>query len=158
MKQRCKSPVPAPLAASFFYSISHKRVTMPEVKAAPLNAVWVFYSRYGNTEQLALAAGVGAVQAHANIRMRRLKDLADAETIARGSPWTGKLGGLNHDYIAPREIDVDWAEVMLVASCPESLRETEQYVEALLATPGRNDRLLIVPLQDSPGDRPGAAR
>ena len=42
-----------------------------------VNVVVVFYSRYGATEQLALAAGVGAVQAHANIRLRRLKDLAD---------------------------------------------------------------------------------
>jgi hypothetical protein len=131
---------------------------MPEVKVAPVNVVVVFYSRYGSTEQLALAAGVGAVQAHANIRMRRLKDLADAETIARDPRWTENLERMNRDYIAPREIDVDWADLILVASCPESLRETEQFVEALLATPGRNDRLLIVPLVDAPGDRLASAR
>src|SRR5258707_12807499 len=131
---------------------------MPEVKVSPVNAVVVFYSRYGDTEQLALAAGVGAVQAHANIRLRRLKDLADAETIARDPRWVENLERMNRDYIAPREIDVDWAEVLLVASCPDSLRETEQYIEALLATPGRNDRLLIVPLVDAPGDRLAAAR
>ena len=131
---------------------------MPEVKIAPVNAVVVFYSRYGETEQLALAAGVGAVQAHANIRMRRLKDLADTETIARDPRWAENLERMNRDYIAPREIDVDWAEVMLVASCPHSLGETEQFVEALLATPGRNDRLLIVPLTDAPGDRLASAR
>jgi hypothetical protein len=130
---------------------------MPE-----MNVVVVFYSRYGATEQLALAAGVGAIQAHANIRLRRLKDLADAETIARDPRWTENLERMNRDYIAPREIDVDWADVILVASCPNSLRETEQYVEALLATPGRNDRLLIVPLADhsldAPGDRLASAR
>jgi hypothetical protein len=129
---------------------------MPEVK--PVNAVVVFYSRYGDTEQLALAAGVGAVQARANIRLRRLKDLADPETIAHDPRWAENLERMNRDYIAPREIDVDWAEVMLVASCPHSLRETEQYVEALLATPGRNDRLLIVPLTDAPWDRLASAR
>lgn len=123
-----------------------------------VNVVVVFYSRYGETEQLALAAGVGAVQAHANIRLRRLKDLADAESIARDPRWTENLERMNRDYIAPREVDVDWAEVLLVASCPDSLRETEQYVEALLATPGRNDRLLIVPLADAPGDRLASAR
>lgn len=117
-----------------------------------VNVVMVFYSRYGATEQLALAAGVGAVQAHANIRLRRLKDLADADTIERDSLWTENLERMNRDYIAPREIDVEWAEVLLVASCPDSPRETEQYVEALLATPGRNDRLLIVPLIDSMPD------
>jgi len=124
----------------------------------PVNVVVVFYSRYGETEQLALAGGVGAVQAHANIRLRRLKDLADPETIARDPRWVENLERMNRDYIAPREIDVDWAEVMLVASCPDSLRETEQYVEALLATPGRNDRLVIVPVVDKPGDRLASAR
>ena len=79
-------------------------------------------------------------------------------SIARDPRWTENLERMNRDYIAPREIDVDWAAVMLVASCPESLRETEQYVEALLATPGRNDRLLIVPLVDAPGDRLASAR
>ena len=123
-----------------------------------VNVMVVFHSRYGDTEQLALAAGVGAVQAHANIRLRRLKDLADAETIARDPRWTENLERMNRDYIAPREIDVDWADVILVASCPDSLRETEQYVEALLATPGRNDRLVIVPLVDAPGDRLASAR
>jgi hypothetical protein len=123
-----------------------------------VNVVVVFYSRYGNTEQLALAAGVGAIQAHANIRVRRLKDLADAGTIARDPRWIENLERMNRDYIAPREIDVDWADVILVVSCPDSLRETEQYVEALLATPGRNDRLLIVPLVDAPGDRLASAR
>jgi hypothetical protein len=82
--------------------------------------------------------------------VRRLKDLAEPETIARDPQWVENLERMNRDYIAPREIDVDWAEVMLVASCPDSLRETEQYVEELLATPGRNDRLLIVPLVDAP--------
>jgi hypothetical protein len=131
---------------------------MSDHKATPVNVVVVFYSRYGETEQLALAAGVGAVQAHANIRLRRLKDLADPETIARDPRWAKNLERMNRDYIAPREIDVDWADVILVASCSDSLRETEKYVEALLATPGRNDRLLIVPLIDSPGDRLASAR
>ncbi len=129
---------------------------MPEV-----NVMVVFYSRYGKTEQLALAAGVGAVQAHANIRLRRLKDLAEPEAIARDARWTENLERMNRDYIAPREIDVEWADVVLVASCPESLRETEKYVEDLLATPGRNDRLMIVPLADTAadaGDRLESAR
>ena len=96
------------------------------------------------------------------MRLRRLKDLADTETIARDPRWVENLERMNRDYIAPREIDVDWAQVMLVASCPDSLRETEQYVELVLATPGRNDRLLIVPLVDrspgEPGDRLASAR
>src|ERR1700760_1044834 len=131
---------------------------MPDSKATPVNVVVVFYSRYGETEQLALAAGVGAIQAHANIRMRRLKDLADAETIARDPRWVENLERMNRDYIAPRDVDISWADVLLVASCPDSLRETEKYVEELLATPGRNERLLIVPVADMPADRLASAR
>jgi hypothetical protein len=126
---------------------------MPEV-----NVLVVFYSRYGDTEQLALAAGVGAIQARANIRLRRLKDLADSENIASDPRWTENLERMNRDYIAPRDIDVAWADVMIVASCPDSLRETEEYVEAILATPARNDRLLIVPIVDNPPDRLASAR
>ena len=123
-----------------------------------VNVVVVFYSRYGETEQLALAAGVGAVQARANIRLRRLKDLADPAAIARDPRWAENLERMNRDYIAPREIDAEWADAILVAYCPASLRETEDYVEALLATPGRNDRLLIVPLEDTAPDRLTSAR
>jgi hypothetical protein len=130
---------------------------MPDSKVTPVNVVVVFYSRYGDTERLALAAGVGAIQAHANIRMRRLKDMADDEIIACDPRWTENLERMNRDYIAPREIDVDWAEVILVASCPDSLHETEQYVITLLDRPGRNERLLIVPLLDRPGDRLASA-
>ena len=83
---------------------------MPEVSLAPVNVMVVFYSRYGETERLALAAGLGAVQARANIRLRRLNDLADAATIERDPRWTESLQQMLADYIAPREIDADWAD------------------------------------------------
>jgi len=62
--------------------------------------------------------------------------------LSRGKTLDFASGyNITYKFIAPpREIDVDWANVLLVASCPESLRETEQYVEAVLARPGRNDR------------------
>jgi len=131
---------------------------MREVNIAPVNVVVVFYSRHGETEQLALAAGVGAVQARANIRLRRLNDLADAESIAGDPRWAENLERMNRDYIAPREIDAAWADVILVGSCPHSLRETEEYVKSILATPGRSESLLIVPLVDAPADRLASAR
>ena len=121
---------------------------MTEVNVVPVNVVVVFYSRYGDTERLALAAGVGAVQARANIRLRRLKDLADAETIGRDPRWTENLKRMTPDYIAPREVDADWADVILVVSCPDSPRETEQYVEALAANPAKKEALRIVSIAD----------
>ena len=119
----------------------------------PVNVVVVFYSRYGKTENLALAAGLGAVQARANIRLRRLKDLADAQTIGRDSHWKENLERMLLDYVAPREVDAEWADVILVASCPDSPDETERYLQSLKANRGK----LIVPIADQTPDRIAAA-
>jgi NAD(P)H dehydrogenase (quinone) len=114
-----------------------------------INALVVFYSRHGETERLALAAGVGAVQARANIRLRRLKDLADP---AADPVWTENLERMLPDYIAPREIDADWADVILTASCPASPAEMEAYLKSL--KPGAT----TVPIVDNPPDRIASAR
>ncbi|HSR08856.1 MAG TPA: hypothetical protein VLM42_17055 [Bryobacteraceae bacterium] len=117
-----------------------------------VNALVVFYSRHGETERLALAAGVGAVQARANIRLRRLKDLADPATIASDPLWTENLERMLPDYIAPRDIDADWADVILTASCPESPAEMAEYLKSL--KPGAT----TVPISDNPPDRIASAR
>jgi hypothetical protein len=117
-----------------------------------INALVVFYSRHGETERLALAAGVGAVQARANIRLRRLKDLADAATIASDPRWTENLQRMLPDYIAPREIDAEWADLILTASCPASPAEMDQYLKSL--KPG----VATVPIRDDPADRIASAR
>lgn len=99
-----------------------------------VNVLVVFYSRRGETEKLATAAGVGAIQARANLRLRRLQDLADAETIARDAAWKATLERLNMDYIAPREIDAQWADVILVASPADAQTEMTQYLASLAAS------------------------
>ena len=68
-----------------------------------INALVVFYSRYGTTEKLALAAGLGAIQADANIRLRRVADRADAATIAADGNWKKNLDRMNRDYVVPRD-------------------------------------------------------
>ena len=117
-----------------------------------INALVVFYSRHGETERLALAAGVGAVQARANIRLRRLKDLADPATIANDPIWTENLERMLPDYIAPRDIDADWADVILTASCPASPSEMDQYLTSL------KSGVATVPILDDPDDRIASAR
>ena len=92
------------------------------------NVLVIFYSRYGETEKLALAAGVGAIQMRANIRLRRLPDLTDAETIGRDARWSENLARMTKDYIAPREIDVAWAEVLILAAPRDRSAEMEQYL------------------------------
>jgi NAD(P)H dehydrogenase (quinone) len=128
---------------------------MSEVGSASVNVMVVFYSRYGETERLALAAGLGAVEARANLRLRRLKDLADAATIERDPRWAENLERMLADYIPPREIDVDWADVILVASSPDSPAEVEQYLKVLM---GSHKDLKIVHVMDDPADRLTSAR
>jgi NAD(P)H dehydrogenase (quinone) len=94
------------------------------------NVMVVFYSRRGQTEKLALAAGVGAIQARANIRLRRLADLASPEAIAGDPEWRENLERMKKDYIAPREIDAQWANVVILAAPKDCSAEMERYLES----------------------------
>jgi NAD(P)H dehydrogenase (quinone) len=94
------------------------------------NVLVVFYSRRGKTEKLALAAGVGAIQARANIRLRRLADLASAEAIAADAEWSENLARMKKEYIAPREIDAQWANVVILAAPKDCTAEMERYLES----------------------------
>jgi hypothetical protein len=95
-----------------------------------VNVMVVFYSRYGKTERLALAAGVGAIQARANIRLRRLADLTDLETIQADAAWNENLQRMKKDYIAPREVDAQWTDVVILAAPRDRLAEMEKYLAA----------------------------
>ena len=147
---------------------------MVPVNKLPVNVVVVFYSRYGETERVALAAGVGAVQARANIRLRRLPDIAGAQIIARDPSWQENLERMTPEYIAPRPIDTEWADVIILASPADSAAEMERFLGALescrgkIGAPVTSDSfpyaaaakagLTIVPLASQEPDRLGAAR
>jgi hypothetical protein len=78
------------------------------------NVLVVFYSRCAATERLALAAGVGALQARANIRLRRIdSDDAEAPTAPECAVH---LQRMRRDYVSPRSADSAWADVILLAS------------------------------------------
>ena len=94
-----------------------------------VNVLVVFYSRYGKTEKEALAAGVGAIQARANIRLRRLADLASLETIQADPAWRENLERMKKDYIAPREVDAHWADLVILAAPADRLEEMERYLD-----------------------------
>jgi NAD(P)H dehydrogenase (quinone) len=96
-----------------------------------INALVVFYSRYGTTEKLALAAGLGAIQADANIRLRRVADRAEAAAIAADAKWKQNLDRMNRDYVVPRPADPVWADVIILATPAESSSEVESYVSSL---------------------------
>ena len=97
----------------------------------PVNVLVVFYSRYGETERLALAAALGAIQEEALIRLRRLTDLADASTIAADAAWAATLSRMQRDYVAPRPADPVWANLIILATPPRSDGEVERYAASL---------------------------
>ena len=72
----------------------------------PVNVLVIFSSSSGTTEKVALAAAVGAVQARANIRMRRLPDNSQgsSETLAR----------MRREYVAPTSADTVWADAVFI--------------------------------------------
>ena len=88
---------------------------------------------------------MGAIQARANIRLRRLKDLADPAEIARDPVWTEELERMNMDYIAPRKIDAQWADVIVVASPKDAQAEMTQYRASLEAMGGKT----VVTIRDA---------
>lgn len=71
----------------------------PEIHILVLFSCWT-----GEVEQLALAAAVGAVQARALIRLRRMADPTDSPNDR-----------LSRDYVAPRAADTAWADGFVMA-------------------------------------------
>lgn len=98
-----------------------------------MNVLIVFYSHGGNTERLALTAGVGAIQARANIRLRRLPPGQEIQTDAATTEQRQILERLSRDYTAPRSADPLWADVIMLAAPPEGASDLEAYVERLPA-------------------------
>lgn len=96
-----------------------------------VNVLVVFYSRYGEAEKLALAAGLGAIQENGNIRLRRLADLAPADVISCDAPWTSNLSRMLRDYVTPRPADPVWADAIVLAMPARSEGELQKYVASL---------------------------
>ena len=122
-----------------------------------INVLVVFYSKYGHAERLALAVGVGAIQAKANIRLRRVADLADAKTIEADDAWRENRARMVMDYVNPRPDDPPWADVIILGTPAESCDEMEAFVRGLGDTPALAQKLartIAAPI--APGDRPPA--
>ncbi len=120
-----------------------------------INVLIVFYSRYGTAERIALAAGVGAIQARANIRLRRVADQADAKTIDAVPAWRENLDRMNRDYVAPRPADPPWADVIVLATPSDSCAEIESFCASLPGIAPMTGKI-AAPL--APGDEESALK
>jgi hypothetical protein len=76
---------------------------------------------------------LGAIQAKANIRLRRVPDLASEETIAADASWHENRERMKLDYVAPREADAPWADVIFFVTPMDTSAEVERYVAVLHA-------------------------
>jgi hypothetical protein len=79
----------------------------------PVTVVVAFYSRCGSSETRALTAAVGAVQARALIRMRRM---ADVDGASHPAECADELARMRKEYVPPTGADILGADGLLVAA------------------------------------------
>ncbi len=74
------------------------------------NILIAFYSRDGSTEALAKAVAEGARAQGAEVRLRRAREVAAPEIMAKAAGWAEKAARMNALYEAPTEADAEWAD------------------------------------------------
>ena len=65
-----------------------------------------------------------------SIRLRCLPDLVEAEAIRADAVWSENLERMKKDYIAPREVDAQWAKLLILAAPRDATTEMERYLES----------------------------
>jgi len=78
--------------------------------SSPVNVLVAFYSRDGSVEALASAIAEGARKAGASVRLRRVRELVDEQTMRLASGWTESAARMNDAYAAPTLDDARWAD------------------------------------------------
>lgn len=102
---------------------------------AQINVVIAFYSRYCDTEKLALSVGLGVLQARATPRFRRISDLAPQSVIDTDPEWKKNLARMKIEYVAPRPGDPKLADVLVLLTPGDETTEVLGFVKSL-ATDG----------------------
>jgi hypothetical protein len=117
-----------------------------------INVLVTFCSRTGATERIALAAALGAVQARAKIRLRWPREEADDQAVDAVPGWRENRVRMAREYIAPREIDVLWADAMVIAVPAREGPELKPHLATMasLQSSGKlNGKLMTVLARDS---------
>src|SRR5258708_5370793 len=73
----------------------------------------VFYSRNSSTEMLARAVAEGAIEAGAEIRVRRAREVVGPEVMGQAPGWLENATAMNERYEAPTEADAQWADAIV---------------------------------------------
>lgn len=86
---------------------------MPDTPAPPPRLLIAYHSRTGSVEALAEAAAEAARDGGAEIRIRRAREVAAPEAMARVEGWTESAARQNAMYPAPTQADAEWADAIL---------------------------------------------
>jgi NAD(P)H dehydrogenase (quinone) len=78
----------------------------------PVKVAVIYYSATGTVFQLAKAAATTAEKAGAEVRLRKVRELAPAEAIAANQGWSDHVNVTQHIAEATLE-DLDWADAVL---------------------------------------------
>ena len=79
----------------------------------PTRLLIVYYSRSGSVQQLAEAAAEAAREAGAEVRVRRPREVAGADAMAKVKGWTESAARQNALYPEPTHDDAEWADAIL---------------------------------------------
>jgi hypothetical protein len=112
---------------------------------AGVNVLVVFSSRAERGEQLGLAAALGAINARANIRLRRVADDGAGDEDHGTPARQAYLERMRRDYIAPRPADASWADIVVLAAPGGSCEGIEAYCGSL-QTGGAKADAIAAPL------------
>ena len=78
-----------------------------------VNVLIAFYSRNGSTEALAKSIAEGTQAEGAEVRLRRARELAGPEVMAKAPGWKEAADRMNQAYEAPTEADAEWADAII---------------------------------------------
>lgn len=72
-----------------------------------------FYSRNSSTELLAKAVAAGAIEAGAEVRLRRAREVVGPDVMRQAPGWLENATAMNDRYEAPTEADAEWADAIV---------------------------------------------
>lgn len=81
----------------------------------PVKVTVVYYSQTGNVTQLARQIAAGAEKAGAEVRLRRVAELAPQEAIDSNEQWAANIQA-SADIAEATTDDVDWADAVIMGS------------------------------------------
>jgi NAD(P)H dehydrogenase (quinone) len=88
-------------------------MTLPGITMQKPKVLVVFYSRNSSTEMLAKAVAEGGLEAGAEVRMRRVREVVGPDVMRQAPGWLENATEMNAKYEAPTEADAEWADAIV---------------------------------------------